>query len=96
MGAYFMKQPAVQQVWRHMVKVYNTKGTDLVDKVDTIKDGLVPGLNGVSFGTVFAALQKGGCPMWMIGGTVRDLLSGRTPNDVDCATVRFKSHPADC
>merc|ERR1719473_2493092 len=47
---------------------------------------LVPGLS-VSFGTVFEKFAAGGCPVWLVGGTVRDLLAGQKPNDVDTAIL---------
>eukprot|EP00928_Gymnodinium_smaydae_P030760 TRINITY_DN22781_c0_g1_i1.p1 TRINITY_DN22781_c0_g1~~TRINITY_DN22781_c0_g1_i1.p1 ORF type:complete len:514 (-),score=54.46 TRINITY_DN22781_c0_g1_i1:8-1549(-) len=83
---YFLSQTAVRQVWSHSVVVYPTSGKPL-SQVNTIRNMLIPGLQRVRFRDVFGFLAMRGCPLWIIGGSVRDVLADKQPNDVDLAAL---------
>uniref|UniRef100_A0A6V0FH82 Poly A polymerase head domain-containing protein n=1 Tax=Zooxanthella nutricula TaxID=1333877 RepID=A0A6V0FH82_9DINO len=85
---YFLRLPAVEAAWHKTVKYTKfERGDDIVKSVDDVKRGHVPGLNGITFGEVFRVFEQGGCPIWLQGGVVRDILAGDRPKDVDVAPL---------
>lgn len=83
--------PLVANYWMDKTKVFRMAGTGAIGVFDQVVGLQVPGLN-VSFREVFQILQDEECPLWIIGGAVRDLLAGGTVvNDLDCLLF---CHPA--
>jgi len=85
---FFLSQKAVQEVWQFFYKVFDFSDLPEAGKITELLKRSVPGLESRwTFGHVFNELQKAGCPIWLVGGTVRDIIGGSSPNDVDCAAL---------
>lgn len=84
--AKWQQQAAVKQVWQKTAHVYDYSPSEQFGAVQEMLGKIVPGLT-VSFKEIFDAFGAAGCPVWLIGGTVRDLLAKSKPNDVDTAIL---------
>mmetsp|Transcript_110498 Transcript_110498/g.219694 ORF Transcript_110498/g.219694 Transcript_110498/m.219694 type:complete len:504 (+) Transcript_110498:44-1555(+) len=62
-------------------------GQAVREKVAAMKQRPVPGLGGATFGDVAQAFADNQCPLWIVGGFVRDLIAGSDTNDVDCVAL---------
>jgi len=59
---------------------------DWSTQFDNLLKDKVPGLD-ISFLSVFEKLNDEGCPVWVFGGAVRDVVAGMALNDVDVAVL---------
>mmetsp|Transcript_21226 Transcript_21226/g.41520 ORF Transcript_21226/g.41520 Transcript_21226/m.41520 type:complete len:503 (+) Transcript_21226:48-1556(+) len=83
----FKQETAVKSHWQHTMQVYEGRGTAAHKVLEQYRDKQVPGLDA-TFREVFNAIhQEGNCHLWLIGGSVRDLLAGLPPNDFDCMAL---------
>jgi len=83
---YFKQQPAVEDSYIHTAKVYSAQTLGVQDVVDQLLSQTVPGISE-TFQAVFQYMIDNDCPVWLVGGTVRDILAGKPPNDVDAVVL---------
>jgi len=72
-------------------KLEEARMRDVQEFLGQLRAKTVPGLSDVTFGAVFRTFAAYRCPLWLVGGAVRDILAGKPPNDVDCAAL---CHPS--
>lgn len=83
--AWFKDYEAVQSRWVHTLTT-QPASAEAIAILDQVKAWEVPGLGGVKFADVLTAVQER-CPLWLVGGAVRDLVAGEVPNDIDCIAL---------
>merc|ERR1719277_2638207 len=69
------------------MEVWDCSATSVATKAQALLSNEVPGLGGVTFKKVFDTLHDEGCPVWILGGSIRDLISGKSPKDIDTSAL---------